>query len=353
MGRWAERLEIEQSTNALQQALEINTLVLRGIIARNDYLPYAIAGHPDIAAVLKKPENKAMVQSVNTNFSKLQEKAASSTVIFLLDHTGTTIASSNWNDPHSFVGENYSQRPYFQNALQGQRSYFYGLGLTTGIPGLFIAEPVRANNRIVGVLVVKVGLETLEAAWVNSVDPVTLQDSRGIVFLSSEQEWMFRSEIKLDEPNIDWLSEHGQYGNRRSYQLLNWNKTPVGERGTFLLTAWIDKKHKKYLAQSSIIPELNWKLTVTTDYQAIESARQEAQVIATLISAVLVLAVLIWRLQEKRRMDHERSQVEREQREKELQLQRSARLASVGEMASTLAHELNQPLIPNVQTMRY
>jgi PAS domain S-box-containing protein len=38
-------------------------------------------------------------------------------------------------------------------------------------------------------------------------------------------------------------------------------------------------------------------------------------------------------------------QAEARQREQELRLQRSARLATVGEMASTLAHELNQPLM--------
>jgi PAS domain S-box-containing protein len=38
-------------------------------------------------------------------------------------------------------------------------------------------------------------------------------------------------------------------------------------------------------------------------------------------------------------------QAEARQRDQELRLQRSARLASVGEMASTLAHELNQPLM--------
>jgi signal transduction histidine kinase len=38
-------------------------------------------------------------------------------------------------------------------------------------------------------------------------------------------------------------------------------------------------------------------------------------------------------------------QAEARQRDQELQLERSARLASVGEMASTLAHELNQPLM--------
>jgi len=38
-------------------------------------------------------------------------------------------------------------------------------------------------------------------------------------------------------------------------------------------------------------------------------------------------------------------QAEARQRDQEVRLQRSARLASVGEMASTLAHELNQPLM--------
>lgn len=99
-----------------------------------------------------------------------------------MDRKGITLAASNWNTGNSFMGQNYATRPYFQNALDGRRQLFYGIGLTTAIPGLFIAEPVRHAEQIVGVVAVKVSLREIEKAWANLSTPVMLADSRGIFF---------------------------------------------------------------------------------------------------------------------------------------------------------------------------
>lgn len=343
-GRWAEQREIGLKTTALRQAAEMNTLGLRGIIARHDYLPYAAAQHPDIAGLLRQPANAKLVARVNGDLAGLQ-KASGSAAIFLIDTGGRTLAASNWDEPGSFVGQSYRRRPYFEDALQGRRGFFYGLGLTTGVPGLFIAEPVRSNDKIIGVLVVKIGLESLETTWAKSVDPVVLQDSRGIVFLSSEAEWMYRSEKPLDAGDLEWLSRHGQYGERQRYEQLPWKTLALDGANEFRLQALLGSKKREFLALSTAIPELGWKLTVTSDFTTIQEARREAQAIIALLGALMVMGILYWRLREKRRQEQQRAKTEREQREKERQLQRSARLASVGEMASTLAHELNQPLM--------
>ena len=71
---------------------------------------------------------------------------------FLLDNKGITIAASNWQDPVSFIGRDYSFRPYFKNALNGDSSTYYAVGATTGIPGYFIAEPVADQGSIIGCL---------------------------------------------------------------------------------------------------------------------------------------------------------------------------------------------------------
>lgn len=343
-GRWAEQREIALKSTALRQAAETNTLGLRGIIARHDYLPYAAARHPDVAAVLAHPSSKSLVDKVNHHLAALQS-TADAAALFLIDTAGTTIAASNWNSSGSFVGQSYRRRPYFEDALQGRRGLFYGLGLTTGIPGLFIAEPVRGDAGIVGVMVVKVSFETLASTWAKSIAPVVLQDTRGVVFLSSEAEWMYRAEKPLSAEDLDWLNRHGQYGERKEYAPLPWRMQALDETDEFILRAALGAKEREYLALSTAIPETGWKLTVTSDYGEIRQARREAQAIAMLLSAVLLLGVLYWRLREKRRQEQQRLRIEREQREQERQLQRSARLASVGEMASTLAHELNQPLM--------
>jgi two-component system C4-dicarboxylate transport sensor histidine kinase DctB len=336
-GRWAERREIELKTTELQQAAETNTLGLRGIIARHDYLPYAAARHPDISALLRQPSTTALVQKVNGELAALQQ-ASGSAALFLIDANGTTLAASNWAEPGSFVGQSYKRRPYFEDAMQGHRGFFYGLGLTTGVPGLFIAEPVRSADRVIGVTVVKVGLESLAAAWSRSINPVVLQDSRGIVFLSSTPEWLYHSEKPLAADDVAWLTQHSQYGERQSYPPLPWKRVATEAAPESRFTTLLAGREREFLALSTTIPELGWRLTLTGDFAEIRQARHEAQAIAALLSALVVMGFLYWRLREKR-------QLERDQREKERQLQRTARLASVGEMASTLAHELNQPLM--------
>lgn len=343
-GHWVEQREISLKTIALRQTAEMNTLALRGIIARHDYLPFAAAQYPAITALLREPGNTTLVDKVNHDLEALQ-KASGSAALFLINLHGTTLASSNWKGPGSFVGQTYHRRPYFEDALAGHRGFFFGLGLTTGIPGLFIADPVRDGGKIVGVLVVKIDLLSLEKSWSKSPDPVALQDSHGIVFLSSEADWMYRSENPLSENDLEWIKRHSQYGERQNYESLSWQIQPYENNGVFRLKTLINGKKHEFLALSTPIPELDWKLTVTRDFAEILQARREAQTIVALLGALLGMGVLYWRLRVKRRKEQERAITEREQREKELQLQRTARLASVGEMASTLAHELNQPLM--------
>ena len=40
-------------------------------------------------------------------------------VCYLMDPEGNTVASSNRNDPDSFVGKNFNFRPYFRHAIKG------------------------------------------------------------------------------------------------------------------------------------------------------------------------------------------------------------------------------------------
>ena len=43
---------------------------------------------------------------------------------YIIDRSGLTLASSNWNLPSSFVGHNYGFRPYFLDAIDGGQGRF-------------------------------------------------------------------------------------------------------------------------------------------------------------------------------------------------------------------------------------
>src|SRR3546814_7036564 len=101
---------------------------------------------------------------------------------------GTTIAASNWREPTSFVGQNYRFRPYFQGAMRRGEAELFALGTVSGRPGFYLARRVTVDGRRLGVIVLKVEFEKLEARWADSAATTLVTDAAGIVVMSSRSE---------------------------------------------------------------------------------------------------------------------------------------------------------------------
>ncbi len=315
-GEWAGRRELLSKTQALHQAASAHALGLRGLVEKHDFLPHAAARHPGVHALLRAPDNPGLRSRANDYFADLQATTGAA-ALYLIDRNGLTLASSNWNLPSSFVGQNYRQRAYFEDAIQGRRGFFYGLGLTTGQSGLFIAEPVREGSAILGVVVVKISLEALQATWMSGADPVVLRDSRGIVFLSAVPEWLFHSLDPVSAADARWVAEHGQYGSRAHFDVLPWTRKPLPGAQGYVLRAVVEGRKRELLALDTLLPALGWTLTVTSNMQEVVQARQSALMLATLAVALLTLGVLYWRLRDKRFEEQRAARLELERRVEE------------------------------------
>jgi hypothetical protein len=81
------------------------------------------------------------------------------TVCYLIDIKGNVVASSNRNDPDSYVGHNYSFRPYFKQALTGEAGCYFALGVTSGERGYYTSYPLRDGSiTLTGLLSLREGL---------------------------------------------------------------------------------------------------------------------------------------------------------------------------------------------------
>jgi C4-dicarboxylate-specific signal transduction histidine kinase len=67
-------------------------------------------------------------------------------VCYLMDSNGMTIASINRQEEDSFVGHNFSFRPYFKEAILGSPSSYLALGTTSGKRGLYNSHPVYISG---------------------------------------------------------------------------------------------------------------------------------------------------------------------------------------------------------------
>ncbi|MFA0056434.1 cache domain-containing protein, partial [Vibrio echinoideorum] len=74
--------------------------------------------------------------------------------IYIHDRSGTVIASSNYQQPRTFVGENFSFRPYFASAMKGNNTQYVALGARSNVRGYFLSSPLYVAGHIVGVLTV-------------------------------------------------------------------------------------------------------------------------------------------------------------------------------------------------------
>ncbi|MFC0252236.1 sensor histidine kinase [Massilia consociata] len=315
-GHWAEQRELQTQMEALRQAAAAHALGLRGLVEKHDFLPHAAARHPGVHALLRAPRDAALQARVNDYFADLQATTGAA-ALYLVDRDGLTLSASNWNTPSSFVGQYYRQRAYFEDAVQGRRGFFYGLGLTTGQSGLFIAEPVRVEGAILGVVVVKISLEALQATWMRVADPVLLRDSRGIVFLSGEPAWLFHSVRPVSALDARWIAEHEQYADRARFDLLPWTVEARHDASAFVLRTVVQGRRRNLLALDTPLPELGWTLTNTTDMKEVQQARRAARTLTALALALLLLGVLYWRLREKRFVEQRAARLELERRVEE------------------------------------
>ncbi|MEH3087187.1 MAG: PAS domain S-box protein [Xylophilus ampelinus] len=298
--RWAAGREAAALADAIRRATELHALGLRDAAGKYGYLPFTAGLHPDLRAALARPGDAAARARANRRIAEIN-RAAGSDALYLIGPDGTTRAASNWDAPRSFVGESYANRPYFLDALAGRTGMFYGVGQTTGEPGLFISAPVRAEDgAVIGVVTAKVSLRALQDAWAAARDPILLSDARGVVFLSGVPEWLYRSTRPIAPDVRERMRRDRQYGLRADFALLPWRVARVGDRPGYLVRAVVAGEPRRFLAVDEPLPELGWTLTAMADHAPVDRARERALMLGLLCAGLLLLGGLHWRLRERR-----------------------------------------------------
>src|SRR5574343_332421 len=193
------------------QRLDAFALSLEATLSRHESLPGLLSLDPTLANLLRNPDDPARIAAANAYLETVQQGAALASA-YLIATNGTTLAASNWRLPRSFVGQNYAFRPYFRDALERGLGRFYGVGVTTGEPGWFLAGPVRDNGAPLGVVVVKVSLDAMEQAMAGAGETLLLADQDGVVFLSSDRSLRYRVLAPLSPPVAKRLADPRQYG---------------------------------------------------------------------------------------------------------------------------------------------
>lgn len=283
-------------------------------------------------------------------------KRAGLDAIYLMDPSGHTVAASNYATEYSFVGQNYAFRPYFQDALKGKQGRFYAIGATTGAPGYFIADPVRSSTGdILGVIAIKLDLTQLAQSWRASGESILLADQTGVVLLASNPSWQYKTLSPLPEKDRARITEARQFPGQAlmplDWELTSEQQARIGGEALLHLTS-TTKTHgwqlhyfatgDRALARAGLVTAVAVVL-VAAGFGAMQLSRAR-RIRAALFRSEneesklrAANARLAYEISERRQAEH---QLRRTQDE----LERTSRLAALGQVAASVTHELGQPI---------
>ncbi|TVT55345.1 MAG: sensor histidine kinase [Sedimenticola thiotaurini] len=362
--QWTEQQHFESLNQQGNARLELYASTVEAVKQRFDYLPYIVSRDLQVSMLLT---GRADSESVNQKLKAWQTESDAA-VLYLMNQSGQVIASSNWSEPESFIGNNYHFRPYFKDAINGNRGQFFAVGASTGQPGLFLSRPVEHNSEIIGVAVVKIDMTQLEQDWKRGGEWVLVADNDGVIFLSSNPRWKYSSLSAIDATTLDRLTAEKKYGrnNIMPLSMQEQRTSPQGHR-IIKLTSNDKNTNKTFLMHQRPLSDLNWTLYYLSDLTDLVYKKRSALLIGMLITVLLVLIsmIIVSRSQSRRLLEERvekrtrdlnetnnrlieeiesRIQTEEQLRHTHEELIQAEKLAALGQMSAGVVHEISQPL---------
>lgn len=169
--------------------LDLFASVVEARVRRLEPVPATIQLNPVVVQMLRRG-HAAPALAANDYLARLNAHLGSAAV-FVLDVRGVVRASSNLGThDDSRLGEDVAYRPYYLEALAGRSSRHFAMG-SGGQAGYFAAHPIHDGPLIVGVAVIKIGLDALELTWDMLGAPALVTDANQVVILSAQAPWRY------------------------------------------------------------------------------------------------------------------------------------------------------------------
>ena len=353
---------IEKEAARHRQNLETVSLSINATLSKYEELPLAIAKDARIHAALSQESQPAQIGAANQYLAEINQILGTDT-IYIMNRDGLTLASSNWDQPDSYVGDNYSFRPYFTGALQSGIGKFYGIGVASGKPGYYIACPVEIDGKTLGVITIKIRLSDIQSAIGEFNDYLLVTNEDGIVILSSEASQLYKATRLLNADALDRIKGSRQFSGQplspfqfhgasltidddNERKLLNGESylvqsVPLGERGWDIVQISSTRETRTIALASSVaigfavgflmISLLNW-------YYRRTAHREKLEIFANIESQIQERTI---ELTEKIRDLEKAEAILKKTRDDAVQ---AGKLAVLGQMAAGVTHELSQPL---------
>ena len=361
---WAEKRAFVRLDDGVAHQLDLYAAVLEQELGNQADLPGMLDQDDQIVTLIDSPDSAGLRSALNRRLTRFVARsgALSASVV---DPQGRALASSNWYRSDTHGDRKTPPEPCIVEGLgSGQPVQRFSPNLDTGAPEVCFARPVRRNGSTVGVVIVRISLQPIEATWIDSAfraesEKPLIVDSRGIVILSSVPAWKQQALSALTQAQ-------GPAG---------------GDVALVRVPALKAAGMEMQVVHERPLPRLGWRLMILTNARDVWREARTAAWSAGAVAASLGLLLLL--LLQRRRvavqkvaaraalqrahdeletkvlqrtaqleasnvsLRHEvveRQHAEQVLRQAQEELVQAGRLALLGQLSAGISHELGQPL---------
>ena len=381
---WTYRIGLDDLTKQGDTGLNLYISYLEGILEKYESLPELLAIDKNLVRALLSPNEHRRIEKLNRYLETIN-KVSDALDTYLMNKDGLTIAASNWQEKHPFIGRNFSYRPYFKQAMKGRLGRYFALGTTSSLRGYYFAYPVRKDENILGAVVVKINIDSVEQKWAHRDNSFLVTDPDGVVFITTKAEWRYKTLKPLAENVIDRIVESKRYPVNSLMQMGKLTSRGYGKAPVIELVMEGGEKPRRMLTQSRTMPQAGWTVHILSDITPLKNHVLLINILSVfglLLGYIMVLMFVQrhYRLKDLNRIEEEarkglesaneqlesrvhdrteeltkansllkkeiqdRKQIEIKLRKTRNELIHAAKLAVLGQMSAGINHELNQPL---------
>ena len=323
--------------NEANNRLSLYRRSLNDALERFQHFPFVLARDPHVIGAYAENDRDDLNKRLAAFASESGLEA-----IYVMDTDGLVLAASNYDAPVTFLGKNYGFRPYFENALEGTRGEFFGVGATTGRPGYFVSEPVRGpENAVAGVVAIKLDMSELQKTWEGGGERVFVSNSDGIIVLASTAAWLYRTLTPLSAEQEAKIKRGRQFGTK-PLDPFDWSYKGDGAATV---------EGRTFIHVTAPAERLGWTVHyLLSDRRVVERATLATVILGLALSALLIVGTYLrsQRIQAALRVSQaDRHQLRAANEELEAaqeELARTSKMAAFGQLSASVTHELGQPL---------
>ncbi len=276
--------------------------------------------------------------------------------IYLFDKMGQFLGKSSRSDEPQPAQIEETARNYFSAFAAGATYSFLEFDAETGDPCYFSLTAVTdLNGSVLGVVAIALPLGTLEKSWAHPSQKIFVTDENGVVVLSSDPDWRRQNISGIQDASVVAPSDgnlwHGEptealpIVNARSEEVKFFGQRHFyvhdridGQRWDIHYLVPDDIVHGTAIAYTLLAMAFVLMIWVVLNQN---NARLVTEQLKRKQRDLLLFQSLNTKLESE---INERNAAEKELKDAQHQLERANKLAALGQLASSVTHELGQPI---------